>query len=37
MDLFENTLKNKLQSFWDALGWGSIVTNANTNKFFNFK
>lgn len=36
VDLFENTLKNKLQSFWDAMGWGSIQTNANTNKFFKF-
>lgn len=35
-DLFENTLKNKLQSFWDALGWGSIVSNNNINKFFKF-
>lgn len=35
-DLFENTLKNKLQSFWDALGWGSIVTNKKINQFFKF-
>lgn len=35
-DLFENTLKSKIQSFWDALGWGSIVTNENINKFFKF-
>ena len=35
-DLFENTLKNKLQTFWDALGWGAIVTNSNVNKFFKF-
>jgi len=36
-DLFENTLKSKLQSFWDALNWGAIITNENTNKFFKFK
>lgn len=35
-DLFENTLKNKLQSFWDALGWGAIISNENINKFFKF-
>lgn len=34
VDLFESTLKNKLQTFWDALGWGSIITNSNINKFF---
>lgn len=34
-DLFENTLKKKLQTFWDALGWGIIITNSNINKFFN--
>lgn len=36
-DLFENTLKKKLQSFWDALGWGAIISNENINKFFKFK
>ena len=36
-DLFENTLKNKLQSFWDALGWGTIITNEKINTFFKFK
>lgn len=35
-DLFNNTLKNKLQTFWDVLGWGAIITNENTNKFFKF-
>lgn len=35
-DLFDNTLKSKLQSFWDALNWGAIITNENTNKFFKF-
>lgn len=34
--LFEDTLKNKIQTFWNALKWGNIVTNNNINKFFKF-
>jgi DNA polymerase elongation subunit (family B) len=34
--LFDKALENKLQSIWDDLGWGSIITNPNVSKFFIF-
>lgn len=34
--LFENVLKTKLTNFWYSLGWGAIVVNNLTNKFFKF-
>jgi hypothetical protein len=33
---FERVLKGKITNFWLSLGWGEIVMNALTNKFFKF-
>lgn len=34
--LFEKALKKKLNNFWVSLGWGEIVMNSLSNKFFSF-
>jgi len=34
--IFESSLKNKLDDFFSALGWGSVPNNNNTKKFFEF-
>lgn len=34
--IFESVLKTKLTNFWLSLGWGEIVMNSLSNKFFKF-
>jgi hypothetical protein len=34
--IFESVLKTKLTNFWLSLGWGEIVLNDLSNKFFKF-
>ena len=35
--IFERELKNKLQDFFDAIGWGEVISEQRTaEKFFNF-
>ena len=34
--LFNTILKNKLDSFYNDLGWGSLNFNNHINKFFDF-
>jgi len=33
-EIFESSLKSKLTNFWISLGWGEIVINNLSNKFF---
>lgn len=33
--IFESALISKLQTLWDGLGWGEIILNQTSNKFFN--
>jgi hypothetical protein len=35
-EIFESALKSKLTNFWGSLGWGEIVINNLSNKFFKF-
>ena len=35
-EIFESALKNKLTNFWLSLGWGEIIMNNLSNKFFKF-
>jgi DNA polymerase elongation subunit (family B) len=34
--LFDNVMKNKIESLYDDIGWGKPIFNANFNKFFTF-
>jgi len=34
--IYEKIMTNKLQSYYDAMGWGDIPNNKNLNKFFGF-
>ena len=34
--IYEKIMTNKLQSYYDAMGWGDIPNNKNVNKFFGF-
>jgi DNA polymerase elongation subunit (family B) len=34
--LFDNIMKNKIESLYDDIGWGKPIFNANFNKFFTF-
>jgi hypothetical protein len=34
--IFDSILANKLQSFYDALGWGAVIVNRVVGTFFNF-
>jgi hypothetical protein len=34
--LFDNVMKNKIESLYDDIGWGMPIFNANFNKFFTF-
>ena len=33
---FDTILKNKLESFYEDLGWGKLTLNTYTQRFFNF-
>jgi len=33
---FDSILKNKLESFYQDLSWGSLTLNTHVNNFFSF-